>query len=358
MEAGIPTGRRADSPKAAATAPSGEKPVSAGAAGIPAGFAHDRRGAESAAANYAVALVSADILKPARRAEIVRQVFVADKQASLEGRFDTAYSKEFLSSIGLDENGNAAPGDTYVSRTMPIGTKVTSYSDADATVDVWCSGVFGTAGEKTTNPVTSDWFTMTLQLRWADGDWKVDSFAQKDGPAPVPGDDKASTAAEWPRPSRSTEASPMPGSPRRVLKLATAVTAVQAALLMTAGRATAAPTPSPTPSDDNCDLIVGPAKDYCERGEGGSGGGGGERSTFNDPTSALDPLASLARGCADAASWTVKQLSAAVEDTAKVDFTNDTFLQQYAVVFAASTILTLLLWLLAVAKRAVREVCR
>ncbi|GGS49173.1 MULTISPECIES: hypothetical protein [Streptomyces] len=186
----------ADSPKAAATAPSGEKPVSAGAAGIPAGFAHDRRGAESAAANYAVALVSADILKPARRAEIVRQVFVADKQASLEGRFDTAYSKEFLSSIGLDENGNAAPGDTYVSRTMPIGTKVTSYSDADATVDVWCSGVFGTAGEKTTNPVTSDWFTMTLQLRWADGDWKVDSFAQKDGPAPVPGDDKASTAEE------------------------------------------------------------------------------------------------------------------------------------------------------------------
>ncbi|GAA0705552.1 hypothetical protein ACOZEM_29825 [Streptomyces cellulosae] len=149
----------------------------------------------------------------------------------------------------------------------------------------------------------------------------------------------------------------MPGSPRRVLKLATAVTAVQAALLMAATRAMAAPTPSPTPSDDNCDLIVGPAKDYCERGEGGSGGGGGGgRSTFNDPTTALDPLGSLARGCADAASWTVKQLSAAVEDTAKVDFTNDTFLQQYAVVFAASTILTLLLWLLAVAKRAVRGV--
>lgn len=185
-----------DAPKAAATAPTGEKPVTAGASGIPAGFAHDRQGAESAAANYAVALVSADILKPDRRAEIVRQVFVADKQASLEDRFDKAYSKEFLSSIGLDENGNAAPGETYVSRTMPIGTKVTGYSDTEADVDVWCSGVFGTAGEKTTNPVTSDWFTMTLQLRWADGDWKVDSFAQKDGPAPVPGDDKASTAEE------------------------------------------------------------------------------------------------------------------------------------------------------------------
>ena len=185
-----------DSPKAAATAPSGEKPVGSKSAGIPSGFAHDRQGAESAAANYAVVLVSADILKPARRMEIVQQVFVTDKQASLEERFNKAYTKEFLSKLGLDENGNAATGNTYVSRTMPIGTKVTNYSDASATVEVWCSGVFGTAGEKSTNPVSSDWFTMTLQMRWADDDWKVDGFSQKDGPAPVPGDDKASTAEE------------------------------------------------------------------------------------------------------------------------------------------------------------------
>ncbi|MEV5154659.1 hypothetical protein AB0K81_22455 [Streptomyces werraensis] len=144
---------------------------------------------------------------------------------------------------------------------------------------------------------------------------------------------------------------------RRTLALTGLLAAVQATVVLLASRTVAAPTPTPTPSNDPCDLIHGPAKDYCERGEGGSsGGGGGGPSTLNDPTSALDPLASLARGCADAASWTVKQLSAAVEDTAKVDFTNDTFLQQYAVVFAASTILTLLLWLLAVAKRAVRGV--
>ncbi|MEU9355970.1 hypothetical protein AB0D65_34480 [Streptomyces griseoloalbus] len=146
----------------------------------------------------------------------------------------------------------------------------------------------------------------------------------------------------------------MPGSPRRVLKIATALTAVQAAVLLLATRATAAPTPTPTPSDDNCDLIVGPAKDYCERGE--SDGSSGTSGTLNDPTTTLDPLASLAKGCAEAASWTVEKLSDAVEETANVDFTNDTFLQQYAVVFAASTILTLLLWLLAVAKRAVRGV--
>ncbi|MFV0135058.1 hypothetical protein ACLGIH_17870 [Streptomyces sp. HMX87] len=148
----------------------------------------------------------------------------------------------------------------------------------------------------------------------------------------------------------------MPGNPRRVLGAAAVLTAVQASAVLLATRAAAAPTPSPTPSDDNCDLIVGPAKDYCERGEGGGTGGGGSTTPLNDPTSALDPLSSLAKGCADAAAWTIDKLSAAVQDTAEVDFTNPTFLKQYAVVFAASTILTLLLWLLAVAKRAVRGV--
>lgn len=142
----------------------------------------------------------------------------------------------------------------------------------------------------------------------------------------------------------------------RFLKVTGALAAVQATAVLLATRAVAAPTPSPTPStsSDPCDLIRGPAKDYCEKDNGGSGGGSGRSLT--DPTSTLDPLSSLAKGCADAASWTVKQLSEAVQETANVDFTNTKFLQQYAVVFAASTILTLLIWLLAVAKRAVRGV--
>lgn len=140
----------------------------------------------------------------------------------------------------------------------------------------------------------------------------------------------------------------------RFLKVTTAVAVVQAATVLLATRAFAAPTPSPTPSNDPCDLIRGPAKDYCEQ-DSGSGRRSGGASTL-DPTSTLDPLSSLAKGCADAAAWTVDKLSEAVKETANVDFTNQKFLQQYAVVFAASTILTLLLWLLAVAKRAVRGV--
>ncbi|MBD0422153.1 hypothetical protein H0H10_23855 [Streptomyces sp. TRM S81-3] len=149
----------------------------------------------------------------------------------------------------------------------------------------------------------------------------------------------------------------MPGSQHRALKLSGLVASTQAVALLLATRAFAEPSPTPTKSDDPCSLIAGPARKYCEREDnGGTGGSTGGTGTLNDPTSALDPLSSLAKGCADAASWTVDKLSAAVQDTANVDFTNPKFLQQYAVVFAASTVLTLLLWLLAVAKRAVRGV--
>ncbi|MGW0754879.1 hypothetical protein ACWD1Y_00025 [Streptomyces sp. NPDC002814] len=147
----------------------------------------------------------------------------------------------------------------------------------------------------------------------------------------------------------------MPGKPRLALKVAAAVAAVQTAAVLLATRAAAAPTPTPTPSTNNCDLLSGQAREVCEGDSGGASGTGGG-SSLNDPTSTLDPLSSLAKGCADAAAWTVNKLSDAVQDTANVDFTNAKFLQQYAVVFAASTILTLLLWLLAVAKRAVRGV--
>ncbi|WP_327171957.1 hypothetical protein OG471_22480 [Streptomyces sp. NBC_01336] len=145
----------------------------------------------------------------------------------------------------------------------------------------------------------------------------------------------------------------MPGK-SNALKLGVTLASVQAAMVILATRVAAAPTPSPSPSpssNGNCSLIVGPAKDYCE------GGNSAPKSNLPDSVDpAQDPLTSLGRGCADAAAWIVGKLSEAVKDTANVDFTNTRFLQQYAIVFAASTVLTLVLWLLAVAKRAIRGV--
>ncbi|MFF7181763.1 hypothetical protein [Streptomyces sp. NPDC008121] len=149
----------------------------------------------------------------------------------------------------------------------------------------------------------------------------------------------------------------MPADRRtRLRRLGTLAAALPSAVVLLSARAYAAPTPTPSPSpsrsDNPCDLIVGQARDYCEDGDSA-----GTRSPrIDDPTSALDPLSSLAHGCADAAVSIVDALSKAVKETAEVDFTNSAFLARYAVVFAAATVLTLLLWLLAVAKRAIRGV--
>ncbi|MEU2549515.1 hypothetical protein ABZ618_29490 [Streptomyces roseolus] len=167
----------------------------------------------------------------------------------------------------------------------------------------------------------------------------------------------------------------MPGRPAALLARAAAVLGTaQVALVLFAGRALADPTtppsapaptatppgtPTPAPSDSTnpCGLLSDTARDYCEgQGTGGTGGGGSSSGTVADPASALDPLSSLARGCADAAVAVVDYLSKAVKETAEVDFTNAEFLSRYAVVFAAATFLTVLLWLLAVAKRAMRGV--
>ncbi|GAA2623707.1 hypothetical protein [Streptomyces axinellae] len=137
----------------------------------------------------------------------------------------------------------------------------------------------------------------------------------------------------------------MHASPRRrIAAVGSALAGLQASALLFATRVMAEP--------EDCDIVTGPAKDYCEKGD--KNPGSAPSNPASDPTAATDPLASLAKGCAEAASWTVDKLAKLVNSTTKVDFTNGEFLRQYAVVFAASTILTLTLWLLAVAKRAVR----
>ncbi|WP_421109638.1 hypothetical protein [Streptomyces sp. NEAU-S77] len=164
--------------------------------GPPAGRPKSQQGAQSAAANYAVALSSADMFNRERRHELLPQIFTGTAAAPLQTRLDKAYSADSLEKIGLDANGKAPEGMTYISRTAPMGTKIAKFTNTTATVAVWCTGVFGTAGEGSKTPVTNDWFTMTLKLKWTDGDWKAESFSQKNGPAPVNSDNTASTADE------------------------------------------------------------------------------------------------------------------------------------------------------------------
>ncbi|MGV9312828.1 hypothetical protein ACWDR0_11600 [Streptomyces sp. NPDC003691] len=142
----------------------------------------------------------------------------------------------------------------------------------------------------------------------------------------------------------------LPGALPAALTVTAALTALQTAAVLLATPAAAEPTPRPSTSGNpDCAMLSGPSKARCEGGEGAG--------TTSTPGDVVDsPLMILGRGCAEAAAWTVDTLAKAVKSTATVDFTNTTFLSQYAVVFAAATVLTLIIWLLAVAKRAIRGV--
>ncbi len=187
-------------PEAGSTAASGEKPVQSKSGGIPTGYAHDAQGAASAAANYSVALGSADMFNKAKRHEIVNTVYAPDVAAARLADLDNAYSSEsFLTNIGLAKDGAAPTGQTFVSRVIPVGTKVTSSNASTAAVEVWYTSLFGLSGESSTNPVSESWYTTTYQLKWANSDWKVTDFQQKDGPVPVGRDQRASTADDMTR---------------------------------------------------------------------------------------------------------------------------------------------------------------
>ncbi|GAA2428293.1 hypothetical protein [Streptomyces macrosporus] len=190
-----PDGANAES-SARPTAPTGERPVDTETDGVPTGFPRTEQGAQSAAANYAVALGGTGMFDTERRHLLVDTLYTPEAAARIKGPQDEAYSEEFFARLGLTADGEAPAGMTFVSRTIPVGTKVTEYGDDGATVEVWYTSLIGMAGEESTTPVTTTWKTWTFDLRWNGSDWKIADDSQKDGPAPVPGDDRAATAED------------------------------------------------------------------------------------------------------------------------------------------------------------------
>lgn len=68
--------------------------------------------------------------------------------------------------LGLDEQGRPPAGSRFVSRAMPSGTTLRTYSGSTADVDVWCSTLFGLTGKGASKevPVSAGCLTMTMSL--------------------------------------------------------------------------------------------------------------------------------------------------------------------------------------------------
>ncbi|MFD4376550.1 hypothetical protein [Streptomyces sp. NPDC058486] len=183
--------------KPAATAPTGTRPVTGTNGTVPTGHPQNEQGAQSAAANYAAALGSTDMYQKGPREALVRAVYAPEVADARVADLDKGYGdKALLGRMGLQEDGTAPQGLTFVARTIPVGTKVEAYAQDRATVSVWHSYLFGLAGEASKNPVSEAWYTKTYELLWTGGDWKIVDVSQKDGPVPVGRDQRASSAQD------------------------------------------------------------------------------------------------------------------------------------------------------------------
>jgi hypothetical protein len=171
--------------QSAPTSPTNTQPVTTTSNGIGVQYPHTSEGAQSAAANYSVALGSSDMYATQSRHAIVSTVADPATVATLNSRFDASYDAE-AAQLGLI-NGKAPAGLTFVSRTVPVGTKIDTFSPDTATVAIWNTSVGGLAGQGSTRPITEYWYTLTLKLHWSGSDWKVADFSQVDGPTPISG---------------------------------------------------------------------------------------------------------------------------------------------------------------------------
>ncbi|MFJ4676685.1 hypothetical protein [Kitasatospora sp. NPDC088783] len=178
------------------TAASGQQPVTTTSNGVGTGYPHTDQGAQSAAANYAVALGSTDMFRTDSRSTVLATIADPTALPALQKRLDQAFTPETNARYGLDAEGKAPKNLTFISRTVPIGTDLANYSDTGTVVGVWCNSLVGLTGKTSEVPVTENWYTLGITMRWTGSDWKIIDYSRKAGPAPLPADQQAATSEE------------------------------------------------------------------------------------------------------------------------------------------------------------------
>lgn len=146
------------------------------AAGVPVGFAGDEQGAVAAAVAYAtasqrwlyftdeeIAAAVAEIATPVAAPRLAQDV-VADV------------------SMARDQLGASQGRIWWLVR--PLAWRVEDFRDPEARVSVWTVTILSAAGVAAPQ---SEYLTVTLDLAWVDGDWRVDSVRDAPGPTPITG---------------------------------------------------------------------------------------------------------------------------------------------------------------------------
>ncbi|WCO67962.1 hypothetical protein PO878_04395 [Iamia majanohamensis] len=157
--------------------------VAAGAAGpagnsarVPVGFSADEPGAVAAATAYATAsqrwLYFTDEEIEAAIAEIATPVAAPRLTADVVA--DVAMAREQL----------AQSSGRIWWLVRPLASRIDDSRDTEARVSVWTVTILSAASVAAPQ---SEFLTVTLDLSWVDGDWRVDGVRDTPGPTPITG---------------------------------------------------------------------------------------------------------------------------------------------------------------------------
>ena len=150
--------------------PSGPGPF-AETDGVPTGYARTEAGAVSAAVNFSLITASADLEDPA---SLISAMETAAAPAwREEARAQASAGHEFM----VRRYGGGAE----LSST-PVRYDVERFSPQEAVVKLWTVSVASGSRGPTVHEV---WGTLTVQLAWVEGDWRVTGNRSSPGPVPV-----------------------------------------------------------------------------------------------------------------------------------------------------------------------------
>lgn len=186
-----PTPPAASVPAAGGGGPTGSRH------GVPAGWSHDRAGALGAAVSAvrltgqiaAAGFITRDDMITALATDAYGPVLAAESAAQLEAMSgELGAAGITVQSVELHE--------------LPLTARVAAVDDRAATVEVWSVTVVVVADVAAPRQV---WRTVTVELAWDGGDWRVDGWSARSGPtpalavnAPVATAEEIQTVTGWP----------------------------------------------------------------------------------------------------------------------------------------------------------------
>jgi len=145
--------------------------------GVPHGWRHDAEGARAAA--LAAVSLTGEI---ATAGFITRSDIIGSIATSGYGPALAASSSGQLAELSVELGGVGVSPSELVWSEMPLTARVVSVDAHRAVVEVWAVLVVGVPG---VGAPRQAWRTVTVEVAWERGDWRIDGWDTRPGPTPA-----------------------------------------------------------------------------------------------------------------------------------------------------------------------------